>query len=80
MVASYRSGDTVNDVAEQFSVHRTTVMTHLKRRGRKRPEATATNYDDGTLAAAARLYANGAFLAEVGAGSASTPRPSSTSR
>ncbi len=31
MVASYRSGDTVNDVAEQFSVHRTTVMAHLKR-------------------------------------------------
>ena len=67
MVAAYLSGDTVNDLARQFGVHRTTVMAHLTRRETMRPEtSTATNWDDDTLAAAARLYANGASLAQVG--------------
>lgn len=66
MVAAYLAGDTVNDLAQQFRVHRTTVMAHLTRRNIERPTMSA-NWDQDTLAAAARLYASGASLTNVGA-------------
>ncbi len=66
LVAAYLAGDAVNDLAQQFGVHRTTVMAHLARREAKRP-TTSAKWDDDTLAAAARLYADGASLNDVGA-------------
>ncbi len=68
MVAAYLSGDTVNDLAQRFGVHRTTVMAHLTRRETTRPEASTTvKWDDETFCAAALLYAGGASLSQVGA-------------
>jgi hypothetical protein len=35
LVARYRDGATVDDLAERFSIHRTTASAHLRRRGVK---------------------------------------------
>ncbi len=66
MVAAYLAGDTVNDLAQRFGVHRTTVMAHLTRRAAKRPEISTVKWDDETLVAAAHLYTSGASLSRVG--------------
>ena len=67
LVAAYLADDIVNDLAQQFAVHRTTVMAHLARREAKRAETSTAMWDDDRLVAAAWLYTSGASLAQVGA-------------
>jgi transposase-like protein len=66
LVAAYRAGDNVEQLAERFGVHRTTVLAHLGRRQvQLRPTFTCWDHDD--LTAAVALYASGASLASVAA-------------
>ena len=46
LVAAYLARETVNDLARQFGVHRTTVMAHVKRREAKRPTMSAKCEDE----------------------------------
>jgi hypothetical protein len=66
MVAAYRTGDSVDELAERFDVHRTTAMAHLRRR-RVEPRVPFTAWDPEALTAAAALYASGASLVVVAA-------------
>ena len=64
LVAAYRAGATIKELAEQFDIARTTVMAHLDRRNVQR-RATAKEWDDDALSGAARSYANGYSLAHI---------------
>ncbi len=63
LVAAYRAGGTIDELATRFSVHRTTVMGHLTRLdvARRRRGLSAEQIGD-----AAKLYAQGWSLARVG--------------
>ena len=64
LIAAYRAGATISQLAVEFGIHRTTVAGHLDRRGLpRRSEQTA--WDDETLTQAAELYATGLSLADV---------------
>lgn len=66
MVAAYRAGASVEELAERFGVHRTTAVAHLRlRQVQRRAAFTAWDHDD--LSAAAAHYASGASLASVAA-------------
>ena len=63
-IAAYQAGATINQLAADFDVHRTTVASHLDRRGvRRHHELTA--WDDDTLGEAAELYEAGLSLADI---------------
>ena len=64
LVDSYRAGGRIDDLAQRFGVHRTTVMTHLHRRHIS-PRPILTAWDDDALTVAADLYTNGESLASV---------------
>lgn len=66
LVEGYRAGGRVDDLAQRFGVHRTTVMTHLRRR-HITPRPILTAWDQGALTVAADLYTNGQSLASVAA-------------
>ncbi len=66
LVAAYRAGVRVHVLAQRFAVHRTTVMTHLRRRHIP-PRPILTVWDHDTLNAAADLYTSGESLASVAA-------------
>jgi hypothetical protein len=64
MVAAYRAGDSIEQLADRYGVHRTTVIAHLGRRQvQLRP--TFAPWDHDALTAAAAYYASGASLATV---------------
>jgi Helix-turn-helix domain len=65
LVASYRDGGTVPELAVQFGIHRTTVLEHLKRAGvPRRPHVRKLSDQD--VAVAAEHYRAGESLATVG--------------
>ncbi len=57
----YASGLSVNELANQVKIHRTTVMTHLRRRG-VRTRANVRKLDDAKAKRAAALYETGLSL------------------
>lgn len=62
LVGAYTQGDTIEELATTFGVHRTTVLAHLERRGAQRRSGVVTkNIDE-----ASRLYEQGWSLARVG--------------
>lgn len=64
LVAAYGAGDSIEQLADRYDVHRTTVIAHLSRRQvQLRPTFTPWDYD--ALTAAAAHYAEGASLATV---------------
>jgi transposase-like protein len=66
LIAAYKAGDGVEELAERFGVHRTTVRAHLDRRKiERRTVPTAWDHDD--LTAAEAIYASGESLASVAA-------------
>jgi transposase len=66
LAAAYRAGDSAEQLAERFGVHRTTVMAYLGRRQvQLRP--TFTTWDHDALTAAAAFYRSGESLAVVAA-------------
>ena len=64
LVEAYRAGATINELAVEFGIHRTTVAGHLDRKGVPR-RSEATVWDDCALREAAELYATGLSLADV---------------
>ena len=66
LVAAYQTGDSVEELAEHFGVHRTTVIAHLGRR-QVQLRSTFTTWDHDALTAAVAYYASGASLATVAA-------------
>ena len=64
LVAAYRAGDSVKQLADRYGVHRTTVIAQLGRQEvQLRP--TFTSWDHDALTAAVAYYASGASLATV---------------
>jgi len=63
LVSVYEAGSTIEAVALEFGVHRTTVMTNLERRGV--PRRTTRRLSDHMVTEAARLYSSGETLAEI---------------
>jgi len=63
LVARYQAGSTIDALAHEFRVHRTTVMDHLKRRAV--PRRGMRKLTDSRVAEAAHRYSNGATLAEI---------------
>jgi len=66
LVDRYHAGDTINHLAERFRINPTTVIAHLNRQSVER-RAVARQWDDNTLASAARTYADGSSLADIAA-------------
>lgn len=63
LVAAYKAGDGLEELAERFGVHRTTVRAHLER-GKIERRTASTAWDHAALTAAAH-YASGESLAAV---------------
>jgi len=63
LVTRYRDGATVYELAERFSIHRTTVSGHLHRRGIK---MRMLGLDDQQLDLAIRLYEQGWSVSRIG--------------
>jgi hypothetical protein len=62
LVSAYTQGDTINELATTFGIHRTTALVHLERQGAPRRSGTVTrNINEAT-----RLYEDGWSLARVG--------------
>lgn len=64
LVAAYKAGANIRQLAANFGVHRTTVTAHLDRQ-RIRGHHTLTAWTDDTLREATELYATGLSLAAV---------------
>ena len=64
LIAAYRAGATIIQLAMEFGIHRTTVAGHLDRHGVPR-HSELTVWDDDILREAAELYATGLSLADV---------------
>lgn len=64
LVAAYQAGCSVRDCARDFGVHRTTVMSHLERRGVER-RAQGRKLDDEAVAHARSLFAAGQSAASI---------------
>ena len=64
LLDAYQGGVTINQLAVEFGIHRTTVAGHLDRHGVPR-HSKKTAWDDETLTQAAELYATGVSLADV---------------
>jgi AraC-like DNA-binding protein len=65
LVAEYEAGSTIELLASRFGIHRTTVMTHLERRGISR--RSPRRLTDEIVAGAAHCYTTGETLAEIAA-------------
>lgn len=63
LITAYRSGVAVNELAERFSIHRSTVLDHLNRVGTLRRYSALSDYQ---IEEAARLYRAGQSLRELG--------------
>lgn len=65
LVAAYMAGATVRDLTQQFGIHRTTVLEHLKRNGvsRRPHQRKLTELD---VQAAVRLYRAGWSTTRLG--------------
>jgi hypothetical protein len=63
LTAAYRSGVAINDLAERFKIHRSTVLEHLNRSDnpRRYPALDAFQVEE-----AARLYEGGQSLRAIG--------------
>jgi hypothetical protein len=64
LAAKYQEGATVNDLAERFKIHRTTVSAHLHLHGAQMRNRGMTEQQ---TVEAARLYRQGWSLARIGA-------------
>ncbi len=64
LIEAYRAGATINRLAVDFGIHRTTVAGHLDRHDVPR-QSELTARDDEILTQAAELYATGSSLADV---------------
>jgi hypothetical protein len=65
LVAAYVAGATVQDLTQQFAIHRTTVLEHLKRQGvARRPHRRKLTEQD--VAKAVRLYQAGWSTTRLG--------------
>ena len=64
LLDAYRAGATINQLAVEFGIHRTTVTAHLDRHGVPR-HSEQTAWGDNILREAAKLYATGMSLADV---------------
>jgi len=64
IVEAYRAGATINQLAAEFGIHRTTVTGHLDRHRVPR-HSKQTAWDDDILKQAAELYATGLSLAAI---------------
>ena len=64
LVEAYQAGATIDQLAVDFGIHRTTVTGHLDRHGVSR-HSEQTAWDDEILTQAAELYATGLSLADV---------------
>ncbi len=64
VLAAYRAGELVRDIAARFGISRTTVMGHVTREGV--PRRRDCDWTPEELAVTARLYAEGYSLTEVG--------------
>jgi transposase-like protein len=64
LIEDYVNGLSINEVARQHGIHRTTVMNHLESRGVQR-RRILRKLSSRNVANAARRYANGASLASV---------------
>ena len=62
----YEQGCTINQLAESYKIHRTTVMDHLKRRN-VTTRVVKRRLSDANVAQAAELYAAGQSLATIAA-------------
>ena len=65
LIEADQAGATINQLADEFGIHRTPVTGHLDPHGVPR-DSEHTACDDRTLKEAAELYAAGRSLAEVG--------------
>jgi DNA-directed RNA polymerase specialized sigma24 family protein len=63
LVARYRSGEKIKDLAASYKIHRSTVMAHLRRAG----ELKHKGWTDETTAEARKLRAAGLTIVEVAA-------------
>ena len=63
LIASYRTGTNINELAERFGVHRTTVACLLRRHG---VDVRAVGLSPSQVRDAARLYREGWSLARIG--------------
>jgi lambda repressor-like predicted transcriptional regulator len=66
LIAGYRSGTTINELADRYGIHRSTVAASLDRHHVERHHSE-TAWTSETLADAADLYAGGLSLAAVAA-------------
>ncbi len=65
LIKSYEAGRSVRDLAQQYRIHRTTVLAHLERNGiRRRPHIP--KLIDQQTEEAARLYESGLSPKKVG--------------
>jgi DNA-binding CsgD family transcriptional regulator len=64
MVDRREAGETIEQLAERFGVHRTTVMAHLRRQGVPRQSRSRT-WSDSALLAEVDRYMKGASLADI---------------
>lgn len=64
LVTRYRSGESIDGLARTYRVNRTTVISHLERRGVQRRKVVRKMTDDAVAKAAAR-YAEGLSLVAV---------------
>ena len=64
LVRRYRAGESINGLARELGVHRTTVVNHLDRAGVTR-RRVARKLTDSAIALAAAQYREGASLAIV---------------
>ena len=64
LLEAYKAGATISQLAVEFSIHRTTVASHLDRHGVPR-HSEQTAWDDEILTQAAELYASGLSLGGV---------------
>ena len=64
LLDAHQGGVTINQLAVEFGIHRTTVAGHLDRHGVPR-HSDQTAWDDAALTQAVELYATGVSLADV---------------
>jgi transposase-like protein len=64
LVEGYHAGATIKQLAERFSINRTTAMAHLDRRHVQR-RRVAKQWDQDALATAADAYNEGHSLAQI---------------
>ena len=64
LIAAYQAGATLNQLADHYGIHRTTVAAHVDRHGAPRHD-DRTAWDEGALEEAAEMYAAGLSLVDV---------------